>query len=308
MRCFALLALACGALAAQEPLSIRVDVNLVNVAFIVRDSSGALAGSLTRDDIEVFEDGVRQEVKFFSRSNDLPLRLAIVADVSGSQDKFIKQHDRDIEAFLKSAITPRDRAMLVCFGNHIRVVSDFSDSASQLMDALNEFQKGSRRFPELDPDDTRMDGTALFDALYLTAMEKLLPVPGERKALLLFSDGEDNSSAHDLMDAFEAAQTADSLIYTIRYTESKHNRLTARNRYGMREMNRLALETGGAAFDAAQKKVADSLRQVAEELRSMYDIGYVSTNPTRDATFRKVTIRVKHEGFTVRAKPGYFSR
>ena len=74
------------------------------------------------------------------------------------------------------------------------------------MDALERFHKGDRHFPELEPDDTRSAGTALFDAMYLTAMEKLRPIAGERKALILFSDGEDNSSAHDLMDAIEAAQ------------------------------------------------------------------------------------------------------
>jgi len=304
------LAFAVLSVVAQQPPepSIKVDVSLVNVAFIVRDSAGALAGNLTKDDIEVFEDGVRQDVRFFGRSTDLPLRLALVADVSGSQEKFIKQHNHDIGKFLKSSIAEQDRAMLVCFGNHIRVASDFSGSAKDLLNGLEEFQKGSRHFPELDPDNTRSAGTALFDAIYATAVQKLRKESGERKAIILFSDGEDNSSAHDLMDAIEAAQIADSLIYTVRYTESRHGELTARNKYGMREMNRLAEETGGAAFDASKKDVAASLKQVSEELRSMYDLGYVTTNPARDGTFRKVVIRAKREGLTVRTKPGYFAR
>jgi len=294
----------------QEPPepSIKVDVNLVNVAFLVHDASGALSASLSKDDIEVFEDGVKLDIRFFGRSADLPLRLALVADFSGSQEKFIKKHDRDIEKFLKTSVSPKDRAMLVCFGNHIRVVSDFSSSAADLLDGLAEFQKGSRHFPELEPDDTREGGTALFDALYLTALHKLLPDHAARKAIILFSDGEDNSSAHDLIDAIEEAQLADSTIYTVRYTESKHGRLTARNKYGTLEMDRLANDTGGASFDASQTDVAASLRQVSEELRSMYDIGYITTNPARDGTFRKLAIRVKREGFTVRTKPGYYAR
>ena len=294
----------------QEPPepSIKVDVNLVNVAFLVHDASGALSASLSKDDIEVFEDGVKQDIRFFGRSADLPLRLALVADFSGSQEKFIKKHDRDIEKFLKTSVSPKDRAMVVCFGNHIRVVSDFSSSPADLLDGLAEFQKGSRHFPELEPDDTREGGTALFDALYLTALHKLLPDHAARKAIILFSDGEDNSSAHDLIDAIEEAQLADSTIYTVRYTESKHGRLTARNKYGTLEMDRLANDTGGASFDASQTDVAASLRQVSEELRSMYDIGYITTNPARDGTFRKLAIRVKREGFTVRTKPGYYAR
>ncbi|MES1257024.1 MAG: VWA domain-containing protein [Acidobacteriota bacterium] len=302
--------LAAGVLAAQEPapVSIKVDVSLINAAFIVRDASGALRHDITKDEIEVFEDGIKQEVRFFGRSNDLPLRLALVADASGSQEKFIQQHRRDLETFIRASITPRDHALLVCFGNHIRVVSDFSSSADEMMHALERFHKGDRHFPELEPDETRMAGTALFDAMYLTAMEKLRPALGERKALILFSDGEDNSSAHDLLDAIEAAQTADSLIYTVRYTESKHGRLTSRNRYGIREMDRLAGETGGAAFDASRKDLASLLAQVGEELRALYDIGYMSTNPVHDGTFRKVVIQVRRAGMTVRTKPGYYAR
>ena len=288
---------------------IKVDVNLVNVAFIVHDSTGALARNLTKDDIEVFEDGVKQDVKFFSRSGDLPLLLGLVVDGSSSQDKFVKQHRHDMETFVTDSITPRDRVLLIGFGDHIRVACDFTSSASDLIDALDRFQKGSgRNFPELDPDKTRVDGTALFDAVYLTAVEKLKPIPGERKALILFSDGEDNSSAHDLMDAIEAAQSADSLIYTVRYTAPRRNGLTARNRYGIREMDRLARETGAAAFNASEKDVSVSLRQVTDELRAIYEVAYTTTNPAHDGLFRKVVIRPKQDGFTVRAKPGYYAR
>jgi Ca-activated chloride channel family protein len=293
---------------AQEPAepTIKVDVGLVNVAFIVRDKAGGLNRILAKDDIEVFEDGVRQDVRFFGKSGDLPLRLALTADMSGSQQKFMKQHHHDIERFLKSALTPKDQAMLVCFGNHIRVVSEFSRSVDSVMDGLEAFQKSRYRFPELEPDETRSGGTALFDAVYLTAGQKLASLNGERKALILFSDGEDNASAHDLMDAIE--QAADSVIYTVRYTEMRNNRLPARARYGIREMDRLAKETGGAAFDASEKSVGKALAEVAEELRAMYDVGYMSTNPTRDGRFRNVVIRVKDQNATVRSKPGYFAR
>ncbi len=296
------------ALCAQEPLSIKVDVSLVNVAFIVRDSNGGLTGDLTKDDIEVLEDGVPQQIRFFGRSTDLPLRLALIMDVSSSQDKFNKRHSRDLGAFVGSALGPKDQAMLVCFGDHIRIVSDFSGSARELEDRLGEFQKGGRKYPELDPDDTRDAGTALFDSVYATATRKLAASNGERKAIIVFSDGEDNSSAHDLEDAIDAAQRADSLIYSVRYTEVSKGRLTSRNRYGITEMNRLAKETGGAAFDASQGDVAKSLRQVAEELRSLYDIGYTTTNTAADGRYRNVEIRVKRPGLTVRAKPGYYAR
>jgi Ca-activated chloride channel family protein len=146
--------------AAQEPppVSIKVDVNLINVAFIVRDTAGALALNLRKEDVEIFEDGVKQQVRFFGRSNDLPLRLGLIVDASGSQEKFTKQNNYDLETFLEATITPQDRALLVCFGNHVRVVSDFSASVPQLMGELERFHKGSRDFPEREADETGSAG------------------------------------------------------------------------------------------------------------------------------------------------------
>jgi Ca-activated chloride channel family protein len=298
-------------LVAQDlaPVSIKVHVNLVNIAFVARDSTGKLVRDLSRDDLEVFEDGVKQDVKFFDRSDNLPLRLGLVVDASDSQDKFMKQHRSDLEGFITASITPRDRALLVCFNDHIRVVSDFTSSAKDLLEALDRYKTGGRaKLPELEPDNTRDEGTALFDAVYLTAVQRLKQITGQRKALILFSDGEDNSSAHDLMDAIEAAQSADLLVYTVRYTAFHHGRLTARNRYGIREMDRLAQETGAVSFDSSKEDVASSLHQVADELRAVYEVGYTTTNHSPDGLFRKVVIRCKREGLTIRAKPGYSAR
>src|SRR5579862_7121118 len=96
----------------QEP--IRVDVNLVNVAFSVRDSQGKLVDNLSRDDFEVWEDTAPQNISFFAPATDLPLQLGLVVDFSGSQDTFVKSHHKDIQAFLQGVFGPRDRAFLVC--------------------------------------------------------------------------------------------------------------------------------------------------------------------------------------------------
>jgi Ca-activated chloride channel family protein len=290
-------------------MAIRVDVSLVNVAFIVRDQNGSLYGSLTKDDIEILEDGVPQKIQFFGHATDLPLRLALVVDVSNSQEKFNKRHLHDLETFVSSALAPQDRALLICFGNRIRVARDYTASARDLGDSLAAFLKNRNPFGnDLDRDNTRTAGTALFDAIHATAATKMGGPSRERRAIIVFSDGSDNSSAHDLMDAIEAAQTADAQIYTVRYTEAGKNGLTARDRYGIREMDRLAVETGGSRFDASQEDVAKSLKRVAEELRSMYDAGFVSTNAEHDGRFRKVEIRAKKPGLVLRAKPGYYAR
>jgi VWFA-related protein len=115
----------------QEP--IHVAVNLVNVAFSVRDARGALVENLAKDDVEVFEDAVPQKISFFARSTDVPLTLGLIVDVSGSQDHFTKQHEKDLEVFLKEVLGPKDRAFLVAFGNHIRLISDFSPSGEEII-------------------------------------------------------------------------------------------------------------------------------------------------------------------------------
>src|SRR5215472_8935840 len=125
--------------AASGQTIIRDDVNLVNLMFVARDSQGKLIDDLTQDEIEVFEDSLPQKIKFFAKSTDLPLTLALIVDASGSQDHFGKEHRKDLELFLQEVLRPQDRAFLVCFGNHLRLVSDYTNSASQLLESYSEF-------------------------------------------------------------------------------------------------------------------------------------------------------------------------
>jgi Ca-activated chloride channel family protein len=290
---------------AQE--SIRVDVNLVTVAFSVRDANGVLVDNLTKDDFDVTEDTVPQKIAHFARSLDVPLTLGLIVDASGSQEHFTRQHQHDIEVFLKDVLGPKDRVFLVGFGNHIRLVSDYSHSSADLMDAWKGYDKSSAKFPELGPREDRDLGTAFYDSIFYPVTEKLAQENG-RRALLMFSDGEDNSSSHDMMTAIEAAQLANVLVYTIRYTEKSHGKLTARNQYGIRVMDRIAKETGGAHIDAAATDPHTYFRQIAEELRSSYELAYYPNNTAKDDAFRKVVIRSKRPGLTIRSKTGYFSR
>jgi len=310
-----------GAVLAASAQTFKVDVHLVNVGFSVRDAQGKLVTGLHQEDFEVFEDGLPQKIAFFASPEDVPLNLGLVVDVSGSQDSFVRPHHRDLETFLKTTLAARDRAFLVCFGNRIRLVHDYSSSPGELTDALASFHRGgppkvkgkrveviTPLYPELGPRESRILGTAFYDAIYYSISERLTgPEPG-RKALILFSDGEDNSSAHHMMDAIESAQANDVLLFAVRYTDARNGRLNARNKYGIGVMERIARETGAADFDARAGGLADEFRQIGEQLRGSYELGYHSTNPAGDRTFRKIAIRVKHPGLTVRAKSGYYSR
>jgi Ca-activated chloride channel family protein len=208
----------------QEP--IHVAVNLVNVAFSVRDTRGALVENLAKEDVEILEDAVPQKTSFFAKSTDVPVTLGLIVDVSGSQDHFSKQHEHDLEVFLKEVLGPKDRAFLVTFANHIRLISDFSPSGTGIIERMQEYKSRNKgrdkkkhaEFPELGPPESRDLGTAFYDSIYYGMTEKLARESGGR-ALLVFSDGEDNSSSHDMMTTIETAQAENVVVYAIRYTE-----------------------------------------------------------------------------------------
>ena len=295
--------------AGQQPQHFEAEVNLVNITAVVRSDQGRLLANLNKDDFEVLEDGVPQAIQFFARETELPLSLGFICDVSGSQDRFLKRHNHDVETFLNTVLRPSDHVFVVCFGNHLRLVSDGTSSGSAVVNALERFRKGTGEFPEIGPKESRDLGTALYDAIYFSILEKLKNAGQARRALLVFSDGEENSSEHDLLDTIEAAQNTDTVIYCIRYTQTQHGRLTARNKYGIRVMQHMSHLTGGADFDGLASNLETVFAQIGNELRAMYQIGYVSSNEHgHDGSFRKLTVRCKEGGTIVRAKSGYYAR
>jgi Ca-activated chloride channel family protein len=275
----------------------------------VRDAHGKLVTNLTQDDFEVLEDGVPQKIAFFAHSVDVPLTLGLVVDMSGSQGSFLKPHEKDLRTFLKEALGPKDRAFLLCFGNHLRLLADYSTPEQDLAGVLAAFDHGKDTsiYPELGPKEIRTAGTAFYDAIYYSSVQMLAHVEGGRRALVIFSDGEDNSSAHHMLDAIEAAQTNNVLLFCVRYTQIENHRLNARNKYGTSVMARIAKETGGADFDGRGKGLAEDFRRIGEQLRSAYELGYHSTNTAPDDTFHKILIRAKDKDLTVRSKTGYYA-
>jgi Ca-activated chloride channel family protein len=293
---------------AQSVPVIQVETHLIDTTLSVRDPDGTIVSGLTQNDFTVVEDGVPQKIRFFAHDNQLPLSIGLIIDESGSQEKFVKEHEKDIEAFLHQVLEPSDQAFALCFGNHLRLVSDSTSSSSAIINGIHSFDKGNTDFPEIGPKEERELGTALYDAIFFSVTEKLATVHQHRKALIVFSDGEENSSEHDLLDAIGAAQNADVLVYAIRYTELKHGKMNARDRYGIRALDHLTIQTGGKAFDFHETRLKQDFNEIAGDLRSLYDIAYQSTNPTRDGTYRKVVIQPTRPGLTVRARAGYYAR
>lgn len=295
-------------LRAQQPDTIRATTNLVNLSFTARSANGSLLSGLKREDLEVFEDAVPQKIAFFSQASDVPLTLGLIVDASSSQDHFTKDHQHALDVFLKELLRPQDSVFLVCFGNHLRLASDFTNSPGEVLRGMDRYQHHDRdHIPEIGPAEDRELGTAFYDSIFYSVTEKMASKQG-RKALLVFSDGEDNSSSHDMMDTIEAAQAANVLVYTIRWTELSHGKLTSRNKYGTSVMNRIAKETGAATVDASKTDAKAYLHDIADELRNSYDVAYYPSNKTQDGTFRKVAIHPLGEGVTIRTRTGYLSR
>ena len=306
----AILALAAKAQTPEQKMEaplVRAETHLVNLTFSVRKADGTLVSGLNREDFEVAEDGVPQTIAFFNKEADLPLTLGLIVDASDSQSKFYKQHRKDIEKFLRTVVRPQDEVFSICFGNHLRLTSDSTASTAAVLDGLERFDKGDRKFPELTVDDTREGGTALFDAVYFAIEEKIAQAQGRRKALVLFTDGEENSSAHDLLDAIDAARDQDTLLFAIRYTNEKESH-GAHARQGIAVLHHLATETGGLDYDALHTNISEAFEQIAENLRSLYSIGYHSTHNRHDGSFHRVAITTRDSDDTVHARTGYYAR
>lgn len=296
------LALVCLLVAVSPAQQVfRATTSLVNLRFTAWDATGNLVTDLKPDELQVTDNGAAEKLAFFNRSQALPLALGMLVDISGSQDKFADQHQRDLTAFLGVILRSGDHAFLVCFGDNIRVVSEPSPAPATLLWNLHHF-KSSYAYRVLAPDASRDGGTALFDAVAASSQTMLATESGQR-VLLLYSDGMDNSSANDEMSALATAQRADVTMYTIRYTEDK--KLNARDQYGARVMDRLASETGGLSFDARSTPPAQYLPRIAAELRGAYELAYYPTGAADPGVYHRVQIRCTRPGVTIRARGGY---
>jgi VWFA-related protein len=298
----------------EEPLqTFKAQVNVVNLFFNVKDKHGMLIPNLTKGDFDVFEDGKPQTIKYFSAESNQPLTLGILIDTSPSQMHVLTIEQESCSEFLRSVLRPKDLAFLINFDADIDLDQDFTSNANQLSRALSKLEinggasggglpgLGGGPIPNSHP-----RSTALYDAVYLAADEKLKNEVG-RKAMIVFTDGEDEGSHLRIKDAIEAAQKADTICYVILIAD--------RGFYGGLgysgdvAMKKLAEETGGRVIEVGNKqdKLRAAFDQIQNELRSQYNIGYTPTNNKLDGTYRKIQIHAKGEGMKVQARQGYYA-
>jgi len=285
----------------KEPV-FSVDVRLVNVAFSVRGPSGNLVSGLKKDDFELYEDGVLQDIRNFSRDQDTPLNLALLIDRSGSQDGLEGQNFETAAAFLRRILRPQDQALVVGFGDRIKLLHDFTSASRELELALLEAAWNYGKSPGIGPSVTREGGTAVNDSVYWTTKEKFESLPG-RKALIMIGDGEENSSRMRVAEVEQELQRADVLLYGLNNGGS-----TSARKRRPDVLPYLCEGSGGREFRVGSGPLKDAFDQIEAELRGLYSVGYVSSQPGQPGQFRKIEIRTKFQGLAAKSRPGYFVR
>jgi len=292
----------------QEPV-IPVRVEQVNVVFSVLNRRQKFITDLTKENFQVLEDGKRQEVLYFGRQTDLPLRVGILLDTSNSIRDRLKFEQEAAVDFIHNVIRRRkDMAFLMSFDSEAGLVEDFTDDAGQLTEAVMRQRAGG--------------GTALYAGIRNACRRKLLspPLPqGEnpqvRRVLIVISDGVDTDPGGPLRsEAIEACQRAETAIYAVSTStdwlsvtgdKPKKYHLTD----GDKTLEHMAEETGGRAFFPYRiDDLARSFADIDDELRSQYQIAYSPLNRRADGRFRTIRIKVvDRDGLEVRARKGYFA-
>lgn len=323
----------------DQSSTIRVDTDLILLDVSVKGSDGRSIVGLRKEDFEVLEDGVKQQVALFSTS-DVPLNIVLILDTSGSTEKDISLMRRAAKRFLEE-IRPKDRVALVSFSQSVQLLSNFTADRKRLEYGLSEMEPGS--------------GTALYDTLVVTLNDLLRRVEG-RKALVILTDGVDSygqstfNQVAPLVDKSRATlyfleldSEADTLSRLLLDCENdRHFKLSRKQmrKYGERyekgadwwrdadycslspdqrrqmtrklyelghdELKELSDRSGGRVYPVAgNNELSAIFSQIAAELRMLYSIGYYSTNDKRDGKWRALQVEVIGKNITAMTKPGY---
>jgi Ca-activated chloride channel homolog len=257
-----------------HPLKKETDLVLANATVV--DSYGRVVAGLDANDFRIFEDGVEQAISTFS-SEDVPVSIGIVLDVSGSmKDKFDKSRLATVQ-FLKTA-NPQDEFFLVGFNDRAELVAPLTDNIGELQSRLMFIApKGM---------------TALFDGIYL-ALQKMNDAHNRRRALLIVSDGGDNHSRYSERDIRRLLRETDVQLYAIGIYEPYGSCPTLEECWGPTLLDELTHMSGGRAFRVDNlNELPDIAAKISLELRNQYVIGYRPSNHARDGKWRKIKIKL----------------
>jgi VWFA-related protein len=289
--------------ARQDETVFTATVKVVNVLATVRQKNGTLVSDLDQDDFVLREDGRRQTIRYFSRETDLPLTLGLLVDTSGSQGRVLDAERGGSLRFLDQVVRDKtDQVFIMQFDSAVTMRQPLTSKVGALDDALAYVDTESERQIRIQ----HGGGTLLYDAVAKASTEVMKQRTG-RKALIVLSDGIDFGSYGSLDNAIEGAQKADTLIYSILYSDPGfYGILGGRN--GKYVLERMSNETGGSAFQVSKKQTVDQIFAMMEqELRAQYNLGYVSDKPAIVSEFRTIGLITNRKGLRVQARRRYWA-
>lgn len=282
----------------QEVPTIRVQTRLVNVALNVVDAKGAPVGGLGRDDFEILEDGKVQKISFFEKESSTPLSIVLAIDASESVLRDERLEKNAARHFVRALLRDQDELDLMDFSDTVREIVPFTNQKTHIESGLNNLQRG--------------DSTALYDAIYLGSerLSTTSAADGRRRVLVLITDGEDTAKGSRYGQAVEQAQRAGAMVFSIIIVPVEAD--AGRNTGGEHALIQMADDTGGKYYYVREPKdLEPAFSKVSDDLRTQYVLGYYAPQRGKDASFRRITVRMKDEGlrgkYQLRYRSGYYA-
>jgi Ca-activated chloride channel family protein len=282
--------------AQQQPPAFKTGIELVSLNVTVTEGGSRYVTDLEAQNFSVFEDGVKQEVTFFTRAH-LPIALSLLIDTSASMEARLETAQEAAVGFART-LRPQDLAEIVDFDSRATILQTFTNDAGQLEQAIRKTSAGG--------------STSMYNAIYI-ALKDLKRIVAtsvddiRRQAIVVLSDGEDTSSLLPFDEVLDLAKRSETAIYAIGLRSGEGAGASRGFREAEFVLRQLSQETGGRAFfPNAIAELPAIYKQISEELSSQYTLGYSSRNAKRDGAWRRIVVRVDRQGATARTKQGYF--
>ena len=289
---------------AQDVPTLSVNVNVVSLFATVHDHDGRILNNLTADDFLLKEDGAPQKISYFSRESDLPLTVGILVDTSRSQREVLGQESKASDTFLEQVLREsKDQAFIAHFDTRVEILQGLTSSRSELASALDQLT-----IPE-------EFATLLYSAVRDSSNNVMRKQPG-RKAIILLTDGVAFKDPEVIESAIEAAQRADTIIYSIRFSDPlepyrpvRAAILAAAKERGKQELERMAKETGGVSYKVTKTNTIEAIyAKIEDSLRNQYSIGYTAPRATADGKYHKIKLATKDRHLIIDTRDGYYSK
>jgi VWFA-related protein len=289
---------------AQDAPTLSVNVNVVTLLATVHDRNGRIVNNLTPDDFVLEEDGKPQKIRYFSQESDLPLTIELLVDTSRSQRGVLAEESQASNAFLNQVLRQgKDNAFVAHFDTRVEVLQGLTTSHVELASALGQLSV---------PDEV---ATLIYSAIRQCSNDVMRNETG-RKAFILLTDGVAFKDPVSIETAIESAQRADTILYSIRFSDPvaayrplRAAFLEAAKERGKTDLNRMAEETGGVTYEVKKNQTIETIySEIEEALRNQYTIGYTPPRSAADGKFHKIKLIPKNRSLVVTTRTGYYSK